>query len=152
MMVISGAQTGADIAGLKAAKQCGLKTGGYIPKGFLTLDGNKPEYAKLYDIKQTLTYKYPERTELNAKTSDATIWFGENKWSAGKQCTFKFIKKHNKPSLDLDTKKLPKPDVVIKWIKDNNVKTLNIAGNSEQTTKGIEEIVHKFLVEVFKNF
>jgi hypothetical protein len=147
--VISGGQTGADIAGIKTAKKHGLVTGGYIPKGFLTLDGKKPEYAKLYGLQQTTTYKYPERTEMNAKTGDATIWFGQNKWSAGKQCTFKFIKKHKKPSLDLDVDKLPESSVIIKWIKDNNVKILNIAGNSEQTSKGIEDIVCKCLDEVF---
>src|SRR5271170_6504771 len=115
MIVISGGQTGADIAGIKTAKQCGFKTGGYIPKGFLTLDGKKPEYAKMYGLQQMSTYKYPQRTEMNVKTSDATIWFGQNKWSAGKQCTFKFIKMHKKPHLDLDIKEPPDADVVIKW-------------------------------------
>jgi hypothetical protein len=151
MMVISGGQTGADIAGIKTAKKCGLKTGGYIPRGFLTLDGNKPEYKKMYELQETATYRYPERTELNAKTSDGTIWFGQNKWSAGKQCTFKFIKKHKKPYLDLDVDKLPDPEQVVKWIQDNNIKILNIAGNSEQTTGGMERIVGDYLTNVFKN-
>jgi hypothetical protein len=150
-MIISGCQTGADIAGIKTAKKYGFKTGGYIPKGFLTLDGKKPEYEKMYGVEQTTTSKYPQRTELNAKTSDGTIWFGQNKYSAGKQCTFKFIKKYNKPFLDLDIEKLPDPDEISKWICDNNIKILNIAGNSEQTTKGIENIVCDFLDIVFKN-
>ncbi|HJT77421.1 MAG TPA: putative molybdenum carrier protein, partial [Gemmataceae bacterium] len=35
--VISGGQTGADQAGLAAAKACGIPTGGWMPKGFLTV-------------------------------------------------------------------------------------------------------------------
>lgn len=46
--VISGAQTGADVAGLKAAKACDILTGGFIPKRYKTLDGPKPEYEELY--------------------------------------------------------------------------------------------------------
>ena len=46
--VISGGQTGADRAGLQAAKSSGIKTGGYMPKGFLALDGNKVEFQYLY--------------------------------------------------------------------------------------------------------
>ena len=119
-------------------------------RGFLTLDGKKPEYAKVYGAQQTSTYRYPQRTELNVKSTDATIWFGENKWSAGKQCTFKFIKIHKKLYLDLDIKKLPDSNIIIKWIRDNNITKLNIAGNSEQTSKGIEDIVYKYLIDIFE--
>jgi RNA polymerase sigma factor (sigma-70 family) len=38
--VISGGQTGADQAGLFAAEAFGIETGGWMPKGFLTLAGN----------------------------------------------------------------------------------------------------------------
>ncbi|MFZ8324119.1 YpsA SLOG family protein, partial [Staphylococcus aureus] len=37
--VISGGQTGADQAGLRAGKAAGLETGGMVPKGCLTDDG-----------------------------------------------------------------------------------------------------------------
>jgi len=48
--VISGGQTGADIAGLKAAKAFGIPTGGYMTSGFRTLDGYKPEYHREYNV------------------------------------------------------------------------------------------------------
>ena len=45
--VISGGQTGADQAGWRAAKASGIPTGGWMPKGFLTEDGPRPEFAGL---------------------------------------------------------------------------------------------------------
>ena len=50
MKIISGAQTGADLAGLDAAKALGIPTGGSMPNGFKDLEGKKPEYASKYGI------------------------------------------------------------------------------------------------------
>ena len=67
--IISGGQDGADIAGLRAAKSVGLKTGGFIPKGFKTKSGPKPEYSEQYGINQTSTEDYAFRTALNVEHS-----------------------------------------------------------------------------------
>jgi hypothetical protein len=150
MIVISGGQTGADIAGLKAAKKNGYKTGGYMPKGFKTLKGNKPEYAVEYGLKEANTYGYPLRTKLNVLNSDWTIWF-EEKISPGKQCTYKYIKMYSKPYLDLNINKLPSISYVLEWIKTNEIKTLNIAGHSQETSKNIESVVYNYLDEIFAN-
>jgi hypothetical protein len=45
---ISGGQTGADQAAWRAAKAHAIATGGWMPKGFLTEDGPRPEFAELY--------------------------------------------------------------------------------------------------------
>jgi len=37
LWVISGGQCGVDVAALRAAKSCGLRTGGMMPRGFRTL-------------------------------------------------------------------------------------------------------------------
>jgi len=70
--IISGAQIGADIAGLKAAKLLGLETGGYVLKNCKTLDGNKPEWITLYGLTELASVSYLERTALNVKHSDGT--------------------------------------------------------------------------------
>lgn len=41
--IISGGQTGADQGALVAAKQLGIETGGWTPRGFLTEAGPCPE-------------------------------------------------------------------------------------------------------------
>src|SRR3954453_21838055 len=46
--VISGGQTGADLAGWRAARAAGIATGGWMPRGFWTEAGERPEFAELY--------------------------------------------------------------------------------------------------------
>jgi hypothetical protein len=149
-LVISGGQTGADIGGIKAAKHCGLKTAGYMPNGWITQDGKKPEYAELYGMFEYPIRGYSARTEGNVEASDGTIRLARNFFSPGELCTMKFIKKHNKPHLDISIDSLPTVENVVAWIKQNNIKRLNIAGNSEKTAPGIEKIVFDFLCKVFK--
>ena len=47
--VISGGQTGADHAGLRAAKDSGINTGGTAPRNFMTEEGSKPELEIEFD-------------------------------------------------------------------------------------------------------
>ena len=62
--VISGGQTGADRAGLEAAKKAGIETGGYCPKDYLTEKG-PDKSLKGFGLIETETREYTERTELN---------------------------------------------------------------------------------------
>lgn len=147
--VISGGQTGADQAGLKAAKACGLETGGWLPNGCITLEGNCPELLAEYGMKEHPMSGYPARTEANVKDSDGTIRFAKHFSSAGEKCTLRAIRWFNRPYLDVHVDSLPPVAEVVGWIKTNNIQVLNIAGNSEQTAPGIGEIVTSFLLSVF---
>jgi hypothetical protein len=150
MKIISGAQTGADIAGIKIAKKHGFETGGYMPKGYITLDGFKPEYKDLYDMQETKALDYPTRTRMNVMSSDCTIWLGENKISRGKLCTFKNIKLFKKPYKDINIDDLPSIKSIVEWIVSNNFNVINIAGNSETLTNNMEEKVSHYLDKLFK--
>src|SRR3954452_16183504 len=74
--IISGGQTGADQAAWRAAIASGLATGGWMPLGFLTEDGPRPEFAELYGAKETTRADYRQRTEANVRDSGATVWLG----------------------------------------------------------------------------
>lgn len=151
--VISGGQTGADRAGLKAAAAAGLETGGWMPKGFIALDGNHPEFAGMYKIVEHDSDKYPPRTALNVRESDGTIVFASRFQSAGEIFTAKVIRNYKKPSLAIDVRQgITTPEDAYKWIINNNIKVLNVAGNSERNSPGIEEFVLSFLTEVFSRF
>lgn len=150
--VISGAQTGADIGGLIAAKKFGLETGGWIPKGFITLNGNKPEYAELYGIQELESNKYPPRTYANVRDSDGTLRFAKYFDSPGELCTFKAIKQYNKPYFDCNILNPFPIKNVIKWIDDNNIKILNIAGNTEKTAPGIQKYVEESIAELLTTY
>ena len=81
--VISGGQTGVDITALRAAKAVGLRTTGFIPKGFRTEAGPKPQYADLYGLIETESSDYPERTFKNVQHASATFLFAVDLRSPG---------------------------------------------------------------------
>jgi hypothetical protein len=56
--IISGGQTGADIAGIRAAKRVGLETGGCLPRGCGTLDGPRREYIREYGMHEHRSSSY----------------------------------------------------------------------------------------------
>jgi hypothetical protein len=73
--IVSGGQTGAAQAGLRAARAAGLETGGWALKGWATEDGPALWLAD-FGLVQCRRPGYPPRTEANARDSDGTIWFG----------------------------------------------------------------------------
>lgn len=99
--VISGGQTGADQAGLVVASRFGLKTGGWMPKGFRTLQGLRPDFGPKYGIKEHTSPEYAPRTEKNVQDSDGTVRLAVNFQTAGEVCTLKAILRHKKPYLML---------------------------------------------------
>lgn len=148
--VISGGQTGVDRAALQAAKATGLETGGWMPKGFLAHDGTRPDFAGLFGLREhPSSDKYPPRTELNVRNSDATLRLAARFDTRGEQCTMKMIRKHRKPTLDVDVLNPPPPEDVAQWILDHRCQTLNVAGNSEKAWPGIEQIAEVYLRAVF---
>ncbi len=60
--IISGGQTGADLAALDAAIKYNFPHGGWIPKGRLTENG---PLSDIYKLKEMPTSSYPKRTEQN---------------------------------------------------------------------------------------
>jgi hypothetical protein len=151
--IISGGQTGVDLAALVIAKETGLKTGGWMPKGFKNQTGHHPEYADQYGMREHESPRYPPRTALNVKESDGTLRIAANFNSAGEVLTMQMIEQYGKPSLDVDALIDDiSPIQVAEWIKENDIRVLNIAGHSERTAPGISEFTVAYLSEVFECF
>lgn len=150
LTIFSGGQTGADRGGLKAAKEFGLATGGWMPKGFLAQDGNHPEFAELYGVQEHTSPLYPPRTFRNVFDTDGTVRFAINFQTAGERCTLQAIEKMHKLHFDVDAldSKIT-PASLAAWIVDQKIEKLNVAGNSERSAPGIEEFVVAFLLETF---
>jgi hypothetical protein len=83
--LISGGQTGAEQAAWRAARFCNIPTGGWIPKGFLTEAGPRPEFAELYGALEMPTDDYRTQTEQNLRDGHATLWFGSTRDSAARK-------------------------------------------------------------------
>lgn len=156
--IISGGQTGADIAALRVGKYLGYEVGGWMPKEWWTQGGPKSEYEKLYNMKECQTKGYSARTYANVRDSDGTIRFALDFNSPGEICTLGAINTHKKPYLDICVKDIicrqksnESINAIHIFIVNNNIKTLNIAGNSERTCNGIESMVSIFLTDYLIN-
>jgi hypothetical protein len=145
----SGWQSGADVGAIKAATKCGVKTGGYIPKGFKTEEGAKPEYKKLGAI-ETSTTNYAERTKKNIQNSDCTFIFYEDIKSPGTKLTFNMCERMQKPYLMINIKRPPEPLSIVKWLGFRNPKIINVAGHRESVSPGIELFVTEYLQKILK--
>lgn len=151
LKIISGGQTGADLAGLIAGKFMKLYTGGTAPKGYLTENGSNYDLKK-FGVNEHKSANYWDRTLQNVKESDMTLIFGD-KNSRGSKLTIKYCKKENKPfkiiPLTVRTKININTDDKIEFIKfliKNDVRILNIAGNRQSVNKNIEKQVFLWLV------
>jgi hypothetical protein len=149
--VISGGQTGVDQAALRAAKACGIETGGWVPRGWLTEDGPAPWLAD-YGLEECATSDYPARTKMCVANADAVLWIG-NPYSRGGKLTLRLVQEFN---IDVYTA-LPdvsKPLHVAQWWLgqcdgEEGKRTLMVAGNRESKSLGIGAAAEAFLCEVF---
>jgi predicted Rossmann-fold nucleotide-binding protein len=144
--VVSGGQTGADQAGLRAARAAGIETGGWAPKGWMTEEGPAPWLAD-FGLIECPADGYPARTEANARDSDGTIWFGTTD-SSGYRATIRACERHAKTYL-LVNGGVTKPSHVIEWIRGQRIEVLNIAGNRESKNPGLGARVEAFLARLF---
>jgi len=123
--IISGGQIGADQIGLEVGKEIGLETGGTAPPGFQTSKGKKPKLLKEYGLVEGEADPkvYRKRTIQNIKDSDGTVLFGKET-SPGSKLT-------KNQSLEIGKPYIANPTVeeLSSWLKENNIKTLNVAGN-----------------------
>ena len=127
--IISGGQTGADRAALDVALKFGIPHGGWIPKGRKTEDGTLPDR---YDLQDMPTASYPARTEKNVQDSDGTVIFSHGKLTGGSKLTQKLANNHKKPCLQINLNDIPDYNAVFllrKWMHENEVEVLNVAGS-----------------------
>lgn len=135
--VISGAQTGADQAGLYVARTFNLETGGHICRGFRTSLGPMPYLAE-FGIVEHSSPDYPPRTKQNAVDGGMTVRLATNFNSAGEKLTLKYIVAGKKPYFDvlLDGQDYDKKaEGLAKMIADKGVGVLNVAGNADRDTQ-----------------
>lgn len=160
-LVISGGQTGADQAGWRAAYLSGIPTGGWMPKGFLTEDGPRPQFAKLYGAKEHASPKYPPRTRANILMSDVTLIFDKSpgdridQLSRGSRLATETCVREGIPSLIVavrlgESPEPRRPAAVRDWFEGRGWRRINIAGNRESSAPGIGAWVEAYLVEVFR--
>lgn len=138
--IISGGQTGADIAGVDAAISCGVSYGGWLPKGRKAENGPVPV---MYTAFQVMTRGgYPKRKEQNIMESDGTVIFSRGTLRGGSALTRRLCKKHGRPFLYIDLDIEVGPSGRLEgWVVENSIQVLNVAGSRESKHPGIHREV-----------
>lgn len=97
---------------------------------------------------------YVKRTLKNVLESDATLIISCNLNTPGERLTLKFLNQYKKPYLILKIvdDKIDKPiENLFKFIEDNKIKILNIAGNSLYRYKISQEKLNNIIFEYLKS-
>ncbi len=128
MKIISGGQTGADLAALDAAIALALPHGGWLPRGRKTEAGPlSPRYALL----ENDSPRYRDRTERNILEADATLICSHGPLTGGSALTEALAIRHDRPFFHVDFEHTPletATTLVQRWLDTIHPAILNVAG------------------------
>jgi hypothetical protein len=146
--ILSGGQTGADRAALDFAIEFGLPHGGWCPRGRIAEDGPIDER---YQLVETPSRRYDQRTRWNVRDSDATVVFTiQREATGGTALTLALAERAGKPCLQLSSEAASATgsdpaDELLAFLAEHHVARLNVAGPRESQ----EPLVAAFVREVF---
>jgi hypothetical protein len=126
--IISGGQTGVDLAAIDAAIALSLDWGGFVPRGRRNEDGIIPaQYDQFAELDTT---QYSERTLANVLSSDGTlIIVGSKRLQGGTEFTFQQALAKKKPVfVCLYPLEGDRAEHLRHWINTYGIKVLNVAG------------------------
>jgi hypothetical protein len=159
--IISGGQTGADRAALDFAINHGLPHGGWCPRGRRAEDGT---IAHEYDLDETPSHRYAQRTAWNIRDSDATVVFSiGSETSGGSRLTLELAHQKGKPALHLSRDAaddvvgenssratiVRASDLLRSFLAHHNVRRLNVAGPRASQEPEVGQFVRDILCAVF---
>ena len=146
--IISGGQTGADQGGLYAAHDLAIPTGGIAPQDWLTEEGPQRELLRGFGLTECSEPGYSPRTRANVLGSDGTLLVGQFQ-RGGSALTHKIAEQAGKPMFFLEFASRPDSSRVEEfrfWLHRHRIRVLNVAGNRESQSPGIQEFTREFLV------
>lgn len=150
LKVISGGQTGADLAALIAARSVSLETGGTAAEGFKTEQGENLELRDVYGLSVEGSYKY--RTKKNVDDSDGTLvllvhhgsggsaktigWASSQRWENSFQSK---LRGGHRPVLVLNAEDVEEDRLsasaqkIVEFVRKSKILVLNVAGHRQST-------------------
>lgn len=148
--IVSGGQTGADRAALDFAIEHGLAHGGWCPRGRLAEDG---PLDPRYELQQTPSAQYAQRTEWNVRDSDATIVFSMvRQVQGGTARTIELAERLGRPWLHLPREDFSSGDGILdaatklkEFLTEYDVSRLNVAGPRASQEPDVAGFVHDVL-------
>lgn len=133
LTIVTGGQTGVDTAAIVVANELFLPIRGWCPADRRNENGIIPLSIPLQECGSA---DPAVRTELNAAESDGTLVITRGKPTDGTPLTVDRAQAHGKPYLVLSLDESPDVEAFWKWIRDNNIRSLNIGGPRESFEPG----------------
>ena len=149
LTILSGGQTGADRAALDFAIEFGLPHGGWCPRGRIAEDGPIDER---YQLVETPSRRYDQRTRWNVRDSDATVVFSTmREVSGGTGLTLALAERAGKPWLQLSSEAASATGAdpageLLAFLAAHHVERLNVAGPRESQEPLVAAFVRSVLV------
>jgi hypothetical protein len=140
--LVSGGQTGVDRAALDVALECGVRCGGWCPRGRRAEDGR---IARRYPLRETPSDRYAQRTAWNVRDSDGTLILTRGAPTGGTALTLRIAQSLGRPVLIVDLGLSRAVTPVVRWTEKHSIGILNVAGPRESTCPGISVAAAQFL-------
>lgn len=141
-----------------------------MPKGFRTHGGSHEDWARQFYLRESPTASWRARTFVNVIDAQATLRIAEKFGSPGMLTALDAIVEHNRPYVDVllfrsaqgelsvgttipmefEVSRAAEVKRICDWISERQICVLNVAGNAEQQSCGIERFAQSFLVDVFR--
>jgi hypothetical protein len=121
----------------------GIPHGGWCPRGRRAEDGAIPDR---YRLEETESADYSVRTRLNVRDADGTLILSAGEPSGGTALTVSLANASARPHLVLDLLADPDPRAVAAWIREHDLRVLNVAGPRESKSQGVAALATTFLV------
>ena len=136
-----------DRAALDAALEKNFPCGGWCPLGRKAEDGAIPA---CYPLKETESPDYEERTERNVADADGTLILTRGEPTGGTAFTIALARGYEKPCLvlDLEGGDAVLPTTIQTWVRENNIRVLNVAGPRESNSPGIYNMAKALIKKV----
>lgn len=144
--IVSGGETGVDRAALGFAIKRGIAHGGYCPKGRRSESGR---ISDKYNLTETSSPDFRMCTAMNVQHSDGTLIITRGHPTGGTRQTVQNCLERNKPRFIVDVQHRLKVADFVAWVRDNNIRTLNVAGPRESKQSGIGKITERVLADLF---
>jgi hypothetical protein len=146
--IVSGGQTGVDLAALDAALALGIPCGGWVPRGRFNEDGL---IALHYPVQEASSPRPAQRTARNVRDSDATLILARGPLAGGSALTERLAREQAKPCLHLDLAEVPSdaaPARILAWLEALDGATLNVAGPRRSNDPEIYDIAYRVIATV----
>ena len=143
--IISGGQTGADRAALDFAIARAIPHAGWCPRGRLAEDG---VIGDRYELDESPSADPAQRTEWNVRDSDGTVILSiRSSLAGGSKQTAQFAEQHRKPCLHVSREHDGESAALklAKFVAENRIKTLNVAGPRESEEPEIDGFTREVL-------